>query len=105
MTTIDIGDTIKELLTGRDVTLDGEPMTLRIAFVNALLMHQPGDEKLTAATKVELFSLATRLAQASGAVSLSAKDVELLKVRIGALYSPLVVGQAFLALGSHEGGA
>jgi len=83
----------------KDVDRDGKavPVTVRLALVAALAESSPKD---TPMQKFEQDALARRIydTKDGDCVVLEAKDVVLLKERVGQRYQPVVVGQLFRLL-------
>jgi len=80
----------------KDVDADGKTVdaTLKDAIVNAVL--SPGQDE-TGKQKVECYEIARRVF-AGGNVELSAEDIVLIKNKVGKVYPPLIVGQAYALL-------
>lgn len=77
----------------KDVNGNGEAVdaTIRMALVNAVLSPV---QKETGMDKVRKYELAKRIHD-QDEVELSKDDVELIKERVGELYTPMIVGQIF----------
>jgi len=77
-----------------EINVDGEkvPMTLALAASEALLIMDPREQD--GALKSQYFKLTLRVVN-GGEVELEPKDAELIKKKIGARWSPLIVGRAF----------
>lgn len=90
--TIDFSVELKDL-DGKTLMDDAQqPLTLKVAAVNALIA--PVQEKMSLARKCDLYGLAQRINQ-GGQVSLSSEEVTLVKERINAVFlSPVLVGAA-----------
>ena len=83
------GQTMKDNIDGQVVDA-----TLKLIAVNAILSPV---QKESGIEKVKKFNLAQRIYD-NDTVELSVEEVSLIKERIGELFPPLVVGQAFKML-------
>ena len=88
-------------LDGKAVTENDLTLTLKSIAVNALLLTLTGEngqpEQLSGENKVCHALLAQRIYSEEN-IDLTAEEIVLLKTRIGSIYSPLVVMQAWNAL-------
>lgn len=75
---------------------EGKEITLKNVCINVLLMHIPKEE-INGEEKFKRFKLAHRL-DAGESIDLNSSDISLLKDLITKVYSPLIVGQAYLML-------
>lgn len=73
---------------------DSDAATLGDVAINALLTMTEKDKKLTGVQKFELYVLAT-IIKAGGEIDIKAKDIVLLKDRIGEINGPLIIGRAY----------
>jgi hypothetical protein len=73
-----------------------KPFTLGFACVEALLLNHPKEE-VGGNEKLDRYLLAMRIRQ-GGRVELSSEEISKIKELVGAAYSPLVSGQAWLLL-------
>lgn len=76
---------------------DAPPLTLGEVCVNALETIMDSDRQMSGAEKFKLDDLARRIFEKSDVV-LSAEDIATLKERVGKVYGPLVVGNAWRLL-------
>lgn len=75
-----------------------KPLTLKSVCVNALLMdHQ--DEKLTGKEKFERYLIAKKITAAAEDVSLELEEAVLVKDLVARVYTPIVIGALFEAMG------
>ena len=75
-------------------TDDKIPSTLADVAINALFTTTEKDRKLSGAKKFDLYVLGT-IINAGGVIDLKAKEIVLLKDRIGEINGPLIVGRAY----------
>lgn len=92
--------TLIENLDEKFTRIDGTPMekngappiTLRRVMVHAILDPR---EQCEPEEKVRRYNLAHEIQEAKIAVELSENDIQLIKNKVGQLYPPIVVGQAW----------
>ena len=98
---------VTQVLLGLDgeAMMDGDnPVTLRPICVNALMAVMEADKGMSGEDKVAIWSLAGKIHKEDRPV-LDAKEVVLLKKRVGDAYGPAIVGPAFLLLNGTAGTA
>lgn len=77
--------------------IDKEGMTLQSVLVRSALFVEK-DKNPSAAEKLEAYRLAQRLAEVSGTpleIDLTIEEAAFLKAKVGAMWTPLVVGRVF----------
>ncbi|QOR55296.1 MAG: hypothetical protein SHS37scaffold220_65 [Phage 67_12] len=83
------------------LSLDGKPYTdgatLKTVVFSAIQAQVPHDEKMTVDQKMKLYVLAGKVAK-GGVVEVTAEDLSLMKERVGLVYPPLTMGEAFRLL-------
>ncbi len=77
------------------------PLTLAGVAIGALCNLTEKDRAMTGEKKFELYVLAVIIKQ-GGEIDLKAKDIMLLKDRIGQINTPLIVGRAYELLEPEE---
>lgn len=88
-------------LTGKNSVKDpdGGTVTLGSACMTALLYLHPDEQGLSGIEKAERFAVAMKIAAAGeGEADVSAEDIVKVKLVVGKLYNPLVVGRAYSLL-------
>lgn len=88
---------------GRDAVLpgvNGEPETAYLGRVCAMAMFAqlPGDEKLQGLEKAHIGDLGLQF-YAGGEINLSPEDAVIVRQRVGAAFSPLIVARVYKAIG------
>lgn len=90
---INLNQVLKNL-DDEEVKVNDEILTLRRTCVNALLTQTEDDKRLTGEDKFKLAELA-RAIHGSETIDLKSEDIVLLKKRIGKIYLPLMILQAY----------
>jgi hypothetical protein len=93
---IDFDEPIRDL-TGKPVRTDDQAMTIGTCALAALQAVFPGEDA-SPTVKVERFKLAVRIAQATEPIALSNEEITILKLVVGKLWNPLVVGRVYQAV-------
>lgn len=78
---------------------DEKPLILKDLFLQALLVQIEGDDKMEATKKVELWKLAQTIHRADDEIDLPLESLQLLKVRVGKIFVPAVVGPIYEIIG------
>jgi len=89
-------------LDGKPIIDGDKPVTLRPICTNALMATMDTDKGMSGEDKVAIWSLAGKIHKEDRPV-LDAKEVVLLKKRVGDAYGPAIVGPAFLLLNGTAG--
>ena len=72
-----------------------EDLTVKAVCINALLTHFQDDAKLDGAEKYSRYKLATKVSEADGEIDFTAEEIVKIKLLVGKLYPPTIVGRVF----------
>lgn len=85
-------------LEGKALVSNDAPFTLKDACVTALMAGYDDERHLSGEQKFARYQLASKISGPAALAEVTAEDIGLLKTLIGKLYSPVVVGPAYVAL-------
>lgn len=89
-------------LNGEQLTVNDQVLTLKNVSVESLLATLTGEEREGAEVKLKRGMLAERVYLADGPMDLSPEELAMIRNRVGAMYSVLVVHRAFPLLDVRE---
>ena len=75
-----------------------EDLTVKTVCVNALLAHFPDDTKVDGLEKYNRYKLASEISGADTEIDLPSESIVKIKLLVGKIYNPTIVGRVFDAL-------
>jgi len=96
---VNINQKLKNLEGAQLKNETGKEMDLRETMLQALLSMVEGDDRMSGSDKVKIWVLSQKIHGSNGELEIDVEDVALIKERIGKLFMPMVVGQAWEMIG------